>query len=129
MSDERFSSDEVGDLIGEAAMRQAADDGLTIDELQRVADELGVSREALDEVLRERRDAEDAIAGDELSETRREQRQVMVKLGGVFVGVGVGLTAIDVIPDASWDWSFYPMAGIAIAFVIVAVQYLFGDDG
>lgn len=109
-------------------MRQAADDGLTIDELQRVADELGVSRDALDEVLQERREAQEPAVAAEMSESKSEQRRVLVLLGGVFVGAGVGFTAMDLIPDGSWDWSFYPMAGIVVAFLIVAFQYFFGED-
>lgn len=140
----RFSRDEVGELI-ETATRldqlSSEGQGLSEDELRRIALELGISQDSLEHALAERRrkdEAERATARDaaearrieaRAAERRSTQRRKAINEWKAhatsYFGVIGGLAAIDLFSGDGFDWFFYPAAGWGIGFLIHSLNVLF----
>ena len=135
----RFTQDEVGELIETASRLDhlTTENGLSFQELRRVATELGISDKALLEAVARELDAERAArekeaAAQEAEEKKRKRRRKTLNewkshLTSYIAVIG-GLAAIDWFSGGGLDWFFYPAAGWGIGLVIHTLNVLFRVD-
>jgi 2TM domain len=113
---ERFSIEEVGELIDLAARLDelSAPNGLSFDELLRVADEVGISRTAIERAVFEDRAARRRRAKRARKQVRRRMR--FIRHASVFAIVVAALALIDALGGGGW-WFYYVAAiwGAALA--------------
>ncbi|MDH4115863.1 MAG: 2TM domain-containing protein [Acidimicrobiia bacterium] len=128
-SDRRFNQDEVGEFI-EAAKRLDQDrggaDGLTVDDLRRVALELRVSDEAILEVVQARMLDESGAVDRETTGSNRPA-QLMERRASLttYFATIAGLAAFDWFADQSIDCVWWPAAGWGVAVGIQTLNVLF----
>lgn len=139
LSRRRFSQEEVGELIETASRLDhlSVENGLSFEELRRVALELGISDRALLEAVAREIEAERATREQETAESealekkaRRRRKRINEWKSHLvsYVSVIGGLAAIDWFSGAGFDWFFFPAAGWGIGLVIHTFTVLFRLD-
>ncbi len=122
----RFPRDEVGEIIDLAArlddlVDDPTDRGLTMEQLVHVADEVGISRQAVERAVAEegkRRSSDERIARKRVRRRMRFVRHAMV-----YALVVSALLLIDVLNGGGW-WFFYVAAVWGAILAIQAMRFL-----
>jgi hypothetical protein len=124
-----FTADEVGELIDLAARLDELTDessGLSYDELVRVADEVGISRSAIEKAVRQDRSARRRLAKEGRKRVRRRMR--FIRHATVFAVVVSALILIDVLNGGGW-WFFYVAALWGAVLALQGLRFLTRKSG
>jgi hypothetical protein len=122
----RFPRDEVGEIIDLAArlddlVEDSADQGLTLEQLVHVADEVGISRQAVEQAVSQERKRRSTDERDARKRVRRRMR--FVRHAMVYALVVSALLLIDVLNGGGW-WFFYVAALWGAVLAIQALRFL-----
>lgn len=122
----RFPRDEVGDIIDVAArlddlVNDPTDRGLTFEQLVHVADEVGISRAAVERAVREEGKRRSIDAREAKKRVRRRMR--FFRHAMVYALVVTALLLIDVLNGGGW-WFFYVAALWGAVLAIQAMRFL-----
>jgi hypothetical protein len=122
----RFPRDEVGEIIDLAArldnlVEDPSDQGLTLEQLVHVADEVGISRQAVESAVakegkRRSRDGREA-------HKRVRRRLRFVRHAMVYALVVSALLLIDVLNGGGW-WFFYVAALWGAILALQAMRFM-----
>lgn len=126
--EQRFSVEEVGELIDLAARLDelATSDGLSYDELIRVADEVGISQTAVERAIVEDR-------ADRRRMTKRARKQVrrrmrFIRHTTVYAVVVSALLLVDALGGGGW-WFFYVAAMWGAVLALQGMRFLTRKSG
>ncbi len=124
--EQRFPRDEVGEIIDLAArlddlVEDPTDRGLTLEQLVHVADEVGISRQAVESAVGEDRKRRSANAREARKRVRRRMR--FVRHAMVYALVVSALLLIDVLNGGGW-WFFYVAALWGAVLAIQAMRFM-----
>lgn len=124
--DRRFPRDEVGEIIDLAArLDDLVDDpndrGLTLEQLVHVADEVGISRSAVERAVAEERSRRSADEREARKRVRRRMR--FIRHAMVYALVVSALLLIDVLNGGGW-WFFYIAALWGAVLAIQAMRFM-----
>ncbi len=129
--EQRFPRDEVGDIIDIAArlddlVDDPIDQGLTLEQLVHVADEVGISREAVERAIvdQTRRKASDRRE----AKKRVRRRMRFIRHAMVFAVVISALLLIDVLNGGGW-WFYYVAALWGAVLAIQGMRFLTRKKG
>lgn len=127
-NEQRFSVEEVGELIDLAARLDelATSDGLSHDELVRVADEVGISREAIERAV-----VEDRANRRRMTKRARKQvrsRMRFIRHATVFSIVVSALLLIDALGGGGW-WFYYVAAVWGAVLALQGMRFLTRKSG
>lgn len=122
----RFPRDEVGDIIGLAArlddlVDEPADRGLSFEQLALVAEELGISRTAVERAVHDRRKRQSV--DERMARGRVRRRMRFVRHVAAYVSVVSALLLIDTLNGGGW-WFFYVAALWGAFLAIHALRFL-----
>lgn len=127
----RFPREEVGDIIDIAArlddlVEDPTDRGLTFEQLVHVADEVGISRSAVEQAIR----VEGKLRAVDEKEARKRVRRRMrfVRHALVYALVVTSLLLIDVFNGGGW-WFFYVAALWGAVLALQALRFLTRKKG
>ncbi len=123
---QRFPRDEIGDIIDIAARlddlaEDSTDLGLTFAQLVHVAAEVGISRTAVEQAVRQERKRQTADAREARKRVRRRMR--FVRHAMVYALVVTALLLIDVLNGGGW-WFYYVAALWGAVLAIQAMRFL-----
>jgi dephospho-CoA kinase len=126
--DQRFSVEEVGELIELAARLDelAASDGLSYDQLIRVADEVGISQAALERAVVEDRAERRRMTKRTRKQVRRRMR--FIRHATVYAVVVSALLLVDALGGGGW-WFFYVAAIWGAALALQGTRFLTRKSG
>lgn len=128
LTPKRYSPEEVRAILGRAMKTDATGGAVSTTELRETAAELGVSQEALDVAMAEH----DVLTA--LESARGEyvaiRKQTLARQFATWLGVNLGLTALDVLPDGVIDWAMVPAAfwGIFVLANLARTMFLTTQD-
>ena len=122
----RFPRDEVGEIIDLAArlddlVQDPTDQGLSLEQLVHVADEVGISRQAVERAVAEERKRRSTGERDTRKRVRRRMRFVRHAL--VYALVVSALLLIDVLNGGGW-WFFYVAALWGAVLALQAMRFM-----
>ena len=122
----RFPRDEVGEIIDLAArlddlVEDPTDRGLTLEQLVHVADEVGISRRAVERAVAEERRRRSTDGRAARKRVRRRMR--FVRHAMVYALVVSALLLIDVLNGGGW-WFFYVAALWGALLAIQAMRFM-----
>ncbi len=122
----RFPRDEVGEIIDLAArlddlVDDPTDRGLTLEQLVHVADEVGISRQAVEQAVSQERKRRSIDERDARKRVRRRMR--FARHAMVYALVVSALLLIDVLNGGGW-WFFYMAALWGAVLAIQAMRFL-----
>ena len=122
----RFPRDEVGEIIDLAArlddlVEDPTDQGLSLEQLVHVADEVGISRQAVERAVAEERKRRSTGERDTRKRVRRRMR--FVRHAMVYALVVSALLLIDVLNGGGW-WFFYVAALWGAVLAIQAMRFM-----
>ena len=122
----RFPRDEVGEIIDLAArlddlVEDPTDQGLSLEQLVHVADEVGISRQAVERAVAEERKRRSTGERDTRKRVRRRMRFVRHAL--VYALVVSALLLIDVLNGGGW-WFFYVAALWGAVLALQAMRFM-----
>ena len=123
---QQFPRDEVGDIIDLAArlddlVEDPTDLGLTFEQLVHVADEVGISRNAIERAVADRRRGRSVDERDAKKRVRRRMR--FVRHSMVYALVVSALLLIDVLNGGGW-WFYYVAALWGALLAIQGMRFL-----
>jgi len=123
---QRFPRDEVGDIIDIAArlddlVDDPADLGLTFEQLVHVADEVGISRNAVERAVSDRRKKRSVDERDARKRVRRRMRFVRHTMA--YALVVSALLLIDALNGGGW-WFYYVAALWGALLAIQGMRFL-----
>jgi 2TM domain len=123
-----FSSEEVGELIELAARLDdlAASDGLDYDQLVRVADEVGISRRAIDRAVASNRLAQRSSEKQARKRVRRRMR--FIRHAVIYAVVVSALLLIDALDGGGW-WFYYVAATWGAVLALQGMRFLTRRSG
>ena len=122
----RFPRDEVGEIIDLAArlddlVDDSVDRGLTLEQLVHVADEVGISRRAVERAVAQERKRRSV---DEREARKRVHRRMrFVRHAMVYALVVSALLLIDVLNGGGW-WFFYVAALWGAVLAIQGMRFM-----
>lgn len=124
--EQRFPRDEVGEIIDLAArlddlVEDSTDRGLTLEQLVHVADEVGISRRAVEQAVAQERKRRSIDERDARKRVRRRMRFVRHAL--VYALVVSALLLIDVVNGGGW-WFFYVAALWGAVLALQAMRFM-----
>jgi len=129
--EQRFPRDEVGDIIDLAGRldhlaNDTVDQGLTFEQLVRVADEVGISRDAVERAVvdQTRRKSIDRRAAGK----RVRRRMRFIRHAIVFAVVVSALLLIDVLNGGGW-WFYYVAALWGAVLAIQGMRFVTRKKG
>ncbi len=127
----RFPRDEVGEIIDLAArlddlVQDPSDQGLTLEQLVHVADEVGISRRAVERAVADEGKRRSADERDARKRVRRRMR--FVRHAMVYALVVSALLLIDVLNGGGW-WFFYVAALWGAILAIQAMRFMTRKKG
>ncbi len=125
-NDQRFSVQEVGELIDLAARLDDLSDGLSYQELLRVADEVGISRSAVERAVVEERARRRRMTKQVRRRVRRRMR--FVRHTVVYAVVVSSLFLIDALNGGGW-WVFYVAAMWGGVLALHGMRFLTRTSG
>lgn len=127
-SEQRFSVEEVGELIDLAARLDelATSDGLSYDELIRVADEVGISQAAVERAIVEDRANRRRMTKRARKQVRRRMR--FIRHATVYSVVVSSLLLIDALGGGGW-WFFYVAAIWGAVLALQGMRFLTRKSG
>ena len=122
----RFPRDEVGEIIDLAArlddlVEDPTDQGLSLEQLVHVADEVGISRQAVERAVAEERKRRSTGERDTRKRVRRRMR--FVRHAMVYALVVSALLLIDVLNGGGW-WFFYVAALWGAVLALQAMRFM-----
>ena len=122
----RFPREEVGEIIEIAArlddlVAESTDRGLNLEQLVHVADEVGISRRAVERAVAEERKRRFMDERDARKRVRRRMR--FVRHAMVYALVVSALLLIDVLNGGGW-WFFYVAALWGAMLAVQAMRFL-----
>ncbi|MEN8114849.1 MAG: 2TM domain-containing protein [Actinomycetota bacterium] len=126
-----FPRDEVGDIIDVAARLDElvdgrTDQGLTFDQLVRVAGEVGISQDAVERAIVEERRRRSVDEREARKRVRRRMR--FVRHAMVYALVVSALLLIDVLNGGGW-WFYYIAALWGAVLAIQGLRFLTRKKG
>jgi hypothetical protein len=126
--EQRFSVEEVGELIDLAARLDefATSNGLSYDELIRVADEVGISRTAVERAVVEDRAERRRMTKRARKQVRRRMR--FIRHATVFSIVVSTLLLIDALGGGGW-WFYYVAAIWGAILALQGMRFLTRKSG
>ena len=124
--EQRFPRDEVGEIIDLAArlddlVADPADRGLTLEQLVHVADEVGISRQAVERAVADEQRRRSTDERDTRKRVRRRMR--FVRHAMVYALVVSALLLIDVLNGGGW-WFFYVAALWGAVLALQAMRFM-----
>ena len=124
--EQRFPRDEVGEIIDLAArlddlVEDSTDRGLTLEQLVHVADEVGISRRAVEKAVAQERKRRSVDERDARKRIRRRMR--FVRHAMVYALVVSALLLIDVLNGGGW-WFFYVAALWGAVLAIQSMRFM-----
>lgn len=124
----RFSVEEVGELIDLAARLDelATGSGLSHDELIRVADEVGISRTAIERAIVQDRADRRRMTKQTRKQVRRRMR--FIRHATVFAVVVSALLLIDALGGGGW-WFYYVAAIWGAVLALQGTRFLTRRSG
>lgn len=128
MGDQRYTSDEVSEIVAAALRRRETRDGaVDHDTLIETASELGLGREEVEAVLAER--AESRQRDEAFAVWTRRQRAEFREHLVAFVFVNLFLVAVDLLtPGGSWAYWVILAWGLGLAFHWYETMYPDEDE-
>ena len=122
----RFPRDEVGEIIDLAErlddlVEDPTDQGLSLEQLVHVADEVGISRQAVERAVAEERKRRSTGERDTRKRVRRRMR--FVRHAMVYALVVSALLLIDVLNGGGW-WFFYVAALWGAVLALQAMRFM-----
>ncbi|MFV9672580.1 MAG: 2TM domain-containing protein [Acidimicrobiia bacterium] len=122
----RFPRDEVGEIIDLAArlddlVEGSTDRGLTLEQLVHVADEVGISRRAVEQVVAQERKRRSVDEREARKRVRRRMR--FVRHAMVYALVVSALLLVDVLNGGGW-WFFYVAALWGAVLALQAMRFM-----
>ena len=122
----RFPRDEVGDIIDIAArlddlVEDPTDRGLTFEQLVHVADEVGISRSAVEQAVRV--EGKQRAVDEKEARKRIRRRMRFMRHAMVYALVVSSLLLIDVLNGGGW-WFFYVAALWGAILALQALRFL-----
>ena len=122
----RFPRDEVGEIIDLAArlddlVEDPTDQGLSLEQLVHVADEVGISRQAVERAVAEERKRRSTGERDTRKRVRKRMR--FVRHAMVYALVVSALLLIDVLNGGGW-WFFYVAALWGAVLALQAMRFM-----
>lgn len=129
--EQRFPRDEVGEIIDLAArlddlVEDSTDRGLTLEQLVHVADEVGISRRAVEQAVAQERKRRSIDERDARKRVRRRMR--FVRHAMVYALVVSALLLIDVVNGGGW-WFFYVAALWGAVLALQAMRFMTRKKG
>lgn len=129
--EQRFPRDEVGEIIDLAArlddlVEDSTDRGLTLEQLVHVADEVGISRRAVEQAVAQERKRRSIDERDARKRVRRRMR--FVRHAMVYALVVSALLLIDVVNGGGW-WFFYVAALWGAVLTLQAMRFMTRKKG
>ena len=123
--EQRFPRDEVGEIIDLAArlddlVEDSTDRGLTLEQLVHVADEVGISRRAVEQAVAQERKRRSVDERDARKRVRRRMR--FVRHAMVYALVVSALLLIDALNGGGW-WFFYVAALWGAVLALQAMRH------
>lgn len=127
----RFPRDEIGDIIDVAArldrlVEDSTDLGLTLDQLVHVAEEVGISRSAVERAVRVENKRH--LVDQREAKKRVRRRMRFVRHAMVYALVVSSLLLIDVLNGGGW-WFFYVAALWGAILALQAMRFLTRKKG
>lgn len=127
----RFPRDEVGDIIDIAArlddlVEDPTDRGLTFEQLVHVAEEVGISRGAVEQAVRA--EGKRRVVDEKEARKRVRRRMRFVRHAMVYALVVSSLLLIDVLNGGGW-WFFYVAALWGAILALQALRFLTRKKG
>lgn len=128
---QRFARDEVGDIIDVAAhldslAEDSTDRGLTLDQLVHVAEEVGISRSAVEKAVRAQNRRR--VVDERAAKKRVRRRMRFVRHAMVYALVVSSLLLVDVLNGGGW-WFFYVAALWGAILALQAMRFLTRKKG
>jgi hypothetical protein len=122
----RFPRDEVGEIIDLAArldnlVEDPSDQGLTLEQLVHVADEVGISRQAVESAVAKEGKRRSRDGREARKRVRRRLR--FVRHAMVYALVVSALLLIDVLNGGGW-WFFYVAALWGAILALQAMRFM-----
>ncbi len=122
----RFPRDEVGEIIDLAArlddlVEGSTDRGLTLEQLVHVADEVGISRRAVEQAVAQERKRRSVDEREARKRVRRRMR--FVRHAMVYALVVSALLLVDVLNGGGW-WFFYVAALWGAVLALQAMRFM-----
>lgn len=122
----RFPREEVGEIIDLAArldnlVEESTDQGLTLEQLVHVADEVGISRQAVESAVAEEGKRRSHDGREARKRVRRRLR--FVRHAMVYALVISALLLIDVLNGGGW-WFFYVAALWGAILALQAMRFM-----
>jgi hypothetical protein len=126
--DRQYSLDEVGEIFDLAARLDelASPNGLSYDELLRVADEVGISRAAMERAVVEDRANRRRMSKKARKAVRRRMR--FIRHATVYAVVVTSLLLVDALSGGGW-WFYYVAAIWGAALVLQGMKFLTRRSG
>ncbi len=129
--EQRFPRDEVGEIIDLAArlddlVDDPTDRGLTLEQLVHVADEVGISRQAVELAVADERKRRSSVEQEGRKRVRRRMR--FVRHAMVYALVVSALLLIDVLNGGGW-WFFYVAALWGALLALQAMRFMTRKKG
>lgn len=129
--EQRFPRDEVGEIIDLAArlddlVEDSTDRGLTLEQLVHVADEVGISRRAVEQAVAQERKRRSVDERDARKRVRRRMR--FVRHAMVYALVVSALLLIDALNGGGW-WFFYVAALWGAVLALQAMRFMTRKKG
>lgn len=123
-----FSTEEVGELIELAARLDdlAGSGGLDYDQLVRVADEVGISRRALERAVSAERAERRMVEKQARKQVRRRMR--FVRHTAVYAVVVSSLLLVDALNGGGW-WFYYVAAVWGAVLALQGMRFLTRKSG
>lgn len=124
----RYSLDEVGEIIDLAARLDelATSNGLSYDEMLRVADEVGISQAAVERAVAQERASRRRSAKQAKKQVRRRMR--FIRHATVYLVVVSSLLLIDALSGGGW-WFYYVAAIWGAVLALQGMKFLTRRSG
>lgn len=127
----RFPRDEVGDIIDIAArlddlVEDPTDRGITFEQLVHVADEVGISRSAVEQAVRA--EGKRQVVDEKGARKRVRRRMRFFRHAMVYALVVSSLLLIDVLNGGGW-WFFYIAALWGAILALQALRFMTRKKG
>ncbi|MEA3509818.1 MAG: 2TM domain-containing protein [Actinomycetota bacterium] len=129
--EQRYPRDEVGEIIDLAArldelVEDQTDRGLTLEQLVHVAEEVGISRQAVERAVVQERKRRSI--GEREARKRVRRRMRFVRHAMVYALVVSALLLIDVLNGGGW-WFFYVAALWGAVLALQAMRFMTRKKG